>query len=519
MVAVEGVEGAQRSPARAELLVGVAAEATDVRAHEAELEEGGKGQHCADGLGVVAPLRLVVSQPVTNLGARAGKGAARDDQGAETRSTRQHSIVRGRRHHGAVEVVGVVHGQAVLVDQVGVDGVVGDATLVRVPRVLVGGLVVDGVLGVQEITAGKTLLVTLALVACTVSIARSRVDDGQTAAASVDLERLNLAIALVGTTARLEIARPAGQRTRRRADRRWGRRITHSGGIRVGTGEVAREVAGLVHVDPQSVNVQAGLGVEKGLELAVPVRLSVRGEPIREDGDTRPDNTDPDGAVSPQQEHVVLEALVGRRVVLVGDGWVDHDDVVLVICVQVVNELTHHGHGETVWVDGKDAAAVHVINVRPHGLEGNAGQAVVLNNFGDVVGVLVSISALVETEAPVWLHGREASKLTILLHCCYRSRPSNKVKVEHATNGVVLKVLVARSVLVDHDVHAVGVEEEDTMGARGTVLQVEGVRSVEIGVVGNAIAVLVPHSADVVGRLEAQRVRMLAQAVQVGVRG
>jgi hypothetical protein len=51
------------------------------------------------------------------------------------------------------------------------------------------------------------------------------------------------------------------------------------------------------------------------------------------------------------------------------------------------------------------------------------------------------------------------------------------------------------------------------------VLQVEGVRSVEIGIAGNAIAVLVPHRADVVGRLEAERVRMLTQAVQVGVRG
>lgn len=394
MVAVEGAEGAQRGPARAELLVGVATEAADVRAHEAELEEGGKGQHCADGHGVEAPLRHVVSQPVTDLGARAGKGAARDDQGAETRSTRQHSVVRSRRHHGAVEVVGVVHGQAVLVDEVGVDGVVGDATLVSVPRVLVGGLVVDGVLGVQQITAGKTLLITLAMVACAVSIARCRVDDvdGRTAAARVDLEGLNLAIALVGATTRLEIARPAGQRTRRRPDGRWGRGIALGGGVRVGTGEVAREVAGLVHVDPQSVNVQARLGVEKGLELAVPVRLGVGGEPIGEDGDTGPDDADPDGAVGPQQEHVVLEALVGRRIVLIGDGWVDHDDVVLVVCVQVVNELTHHGQGETVWVDGKDAAAVHVVNVRPHGLQGNARQAVVLNNFGDVVGILVSIS-------------------------------------------------------------------------------------------------------------------------------
>jgi hypothetical protein len=108
--------------------------------------------------------------------------------------------------------------------------------------------------------------------------------------------------------------------------------------------------------------------------------------------------------------------------------------------------------------------------------------------------------------------------LAILLHSGHRSRTGNKVEIKHATNGVVLEILVARSVLVDQDVHAIGVEEQDTMRARSTVLKVERVSSIEVGVGRNAIAVLIPHRADVVGRLQAKRVGVLAQTVQVRVR-
>lgn len=52
----------------------------------------------------------------------------------------------------------------------------------------------------------------------------------------------------------------------------------------------------------------------------------------------------------------------------------------------------------------------------------------------------------------------------------------------------------------------------------GTVLKIEGVSAVEIRVGRNAVAVLVPHRADVVGRLQTQRIGMLAQAVEIWVR-
>jgi hypothetical protein len=93
-----------------------------------------------------------------------------------------------------------------------------------------------------------------------------------------------------------------------------------------------------------------------------------------------------------QQEDVIIQTLVGRRVVLVGHSRVNHDDVVLVISMEVVNKFAHHGQGESLRVDGEDSSKVHVIDIRPHGLKGNVGQAVVLDNFGNIEGILVSVS-------------------------------------------------------------------------------------------------------------------------------
>lgn len=61
--------------------------------------------------------------------------------------------------------------------------------------------------------------------------------------------------------------------------------------------------------------------------------------------------------------------------------------------MEVVNKLAHHGQGETLGVEAEDSSKVHVIDVGPHGLKGDVGQAVVLDNFGHVEGILVSISA------------------------------------------------------------------------------------------------------------------------------
>lgn len=52
-----------------------------------------------------------------------------------------------------------------------------------------------------------------------------------------------------------------------------------------------------------------------------------------------------------------------------------------------------------------------------------------------------------------------------------------------------------------------------------TLLEVEGVITVEIGTVGDGVGVLVPKRADIVGRVEAEGVRVFTKTVQVRVIG
>ena len=87
---------------------------------------------------------------------------------------------------------------------------------------------------------------------------------------------------------------------------------------------VVAEVAGFVHVDPESVNVNTGFRAEEAAKLAVPVRLCTWSEPIRESCHTRPDDTFVRGAVRELEESVMVNTVVEARVVLVRNRWVDH---------------------------------------------------------------------------------------------------------------------------------------------------------------------------------------------------
>lgn len=73
-------------------------------------------------------------------------------------------------------------------------------------------------------------------------------------------------------------------------------------------------------------------------------------EPIGVRGDTGPDNALVDGPVGLLEEDTLVDAAVEGRVVLVGDCGVDHDDVVLVVAVEVVDDFAHAGDGEALGV-------------------------------------------------------------------------------------------------------------------------------------------------------------------------
>lgn len=541
VVAVEGGEGAEGGPPRAQLLGRVAAEAAHVGAHGVEAVQRGEGQHGAHRGPVHGPGGEVVAEPVADAGAGSREGGPRDDERPQPGPPREHGRVRRRRHHGPVEVVRVVHGQPVLVPHVRVDRVVGEPALRAVPRVLVRGLVVDGVPGVEQVAAREALLVACCCCCCYYCAGsrcnrrglggRRRRSGGAGAVA-------------VGGVGGLQLARPAGQRARRRADGRRGRRVALGGGVGVVAGEVAGKVAGLVHVDPEGVNVDARVAVEEAAKHGVPVGGGVAREPVREDGHAGPHDAQPRGAVGALEEDVLLEARGQRRVVLVGHGRVDHDDVVLVARVQVRHERAHLVQREALRVEREDAPPVHVVNVCPHGLERDVGLAVVVDDLGHVKHVLVAVSggglhvvssachtvnlrhqmrlawhlpALMEAQPPVRRHGRAARNLGVLLDDGGGRLAGKEPKVEHAAERVVLEVLAAVAGLVNDHVHAVGVEEEDAVRAAVPVLEVDGMRAVQVGARGDAVAVLVPERADVARRVEPEGVRVLAEPVEVRV--
>lgn len=108
-----------------------------------------------------------------------------------------------------------------------------------------------------------------------------------------------------------------------------------------------------------------------------------------------------------------------------------------------------------------------------------------------------------KAKAPVGHHGRKTSDLSILARDLNGRRASNKVEVKDAAQSVVLEELTG-SVLVDFNIHAIGVQEEDTVSTGLTVLEVDRMCAIQIGLSWDAVRVLGPEGADVVGGLESE---------------
>lgn len=84
-----------------------------------------------------------------------------------------------------------------------------------------------------------------------------------------------------------------------------------------------------------------------------------------------------------------------------------------------------------------------------------------------------------------------------------------EVEIEHASDCVVLQRRLAAD-LVDLDVDAVRVEQEHAMRASRAVLEVDGVRAVQVRALAHSVRIPVPEGAGqvVVGKTE--RVGVLA---------
>jgi hypothetical protein len=228
-----------------------------VEPYHRHLEEGSKVQHSLDLPPVLLPSAQVVSQPLANILARTSKGGASDDHRTASGPPFQQSLAGCSRHLSAVQVVHIKLNVAIVVNDVGVESEVREST-VSFDSVLV----VDLIVRVQVVpTRGANVLCFL-----TLRKGRTLVESALSVGRSVSGEPWRCvgdAVSGIRLSTRLELRREARDLSRLRTEcrARWWERTGFRGVLGVCVEGV--EVGGLVHVDPQSIDVDSGLGVEE----------------------------------------------------------------------------------------------------------------------------------------------------------------------------------------------------------------------------------------------------------------
>ena len=84
------------------------------------------------------------------------------------------------------------------------------------------------------------------------------------------------------------------------------------------------------------------------------------------------------------------------RVVIVANGRVNHDNVMLVVVVEMANQLSHLLNRETLRIEGENIAAPHVIDICPHRFERDSSNRIVVYDLRNVENIPVSVTALME---------------------------------------------------------------------------------------------------------------------------
>ena len=62
-------------------------------------------------------------------------------------------------------------------------------------------------------------------------------------------------------------------------------------------------------------------------------------------------------------EYSIFDPLLVWTIIMLGHGRVDHDNVVLITVMQILDELSCLFNGEIFLVQRKDAPVIHVVNI------------------------------------------------------------------------------------------------------------------------------------------------------------
>lgn len=173
------------------------------------------------------------------------------------------------------------------------------------------------------------------------------------------------------------------------------------------------------HVDPEATERNALVPFN---HLIDPPRNAVRGHPIREDSVPRPNRTNVLATIRVLKEHIRLVTPVVDivRITSVGrvgnvDRRIDNRDKVLVVAMQPVKEILDARSRERDRIRREIAILVHVVDIEPDGLHGDAEVAERLDNLPELGPVAISPSALVVAEGPVLLHCGQANGRGLVL--------------------------------------------------------------------------------------------------------
>ena len=128
-----------------------------------------------------------------------------------------------------------------------------------------------------------------------------------------------------------------------------------------------------------------------------------------------------------------------------------------------------------------------------------------------------------QAKRPVWNLSRSANHLRILSRHFRRiSRtPRKEVEIKDPSNHVVLERSCPsrRLVVADLHVHPVRAQEEHCVRPGRAMFEVDGVIPVQVRAHRDTIRIARPHGARRVRRVEAEWIRVLAEAIDIRVRG
>ena len=125
-----------------------------------------------------------------------------------------------------------------------------------------------------------------------------------------------------------------------------------------------------------------------------------------------------------------------------------------------------------------------------------------------------------ESKGPIGDLGGSADDFCVLARHLHgiRSAASKEIEVDNSSDGIVFEGC-SGSGLVDLHIHAIGIEEEHAVRTGGTMLDVDGVASVQVGVIGDTVSIPGPESAGIVVGRQTETVGVFAEAIEVRTLG